>query len=130
MENFIFVQCIWKLYTVNRNKRTRRPLAGFDTLIAVLVNGKLFAFVKVRINFTIFSDGMSPFFKIFGKSFVMVKFATDVFAKTTSSTVAEIIKLVIITRPQICIIAVTIYIRYRCFGNICDKEEVCSNSCR
>ena len=63
--------------------------------MAVLVNGKLFAFVQVRINFTFFSDGMSPFFKIFGKSFVIIKFATEVFAKTTSSTVAEIIKLVI-----------------------------------
>ena len=55
--------------------------------------------------------------------------ATDIFTNNISLIVVTITKLGNVTRFHVCTIVVSIYIRYWCFGNICNKE-VCSDSFR
>ena len=52
------------------------------------------------------------FVRVLGQSFVITKFATDVFTNDTSSIVFAVIKFVSVTRFQICTIVASIYIRY------------------
>ena len=77
-----------------------------------------------------YSMGCEIFVRVRGQFFVIIIFATGVFTNSVSSIVVAIIKLVSVTRFQICTIVVSIYIRYCCFGNICNEEEVFSDLCR
>ena len=74
--------------------------------------------------------GCKRFCKSSGQSFVIIEFSTDVFTNNISSTVLAMRKFVCVTRLQICTIVGSIYIRYWCFGNICNKKVVCSNCFR
>ena len=69
--------------------------------------------IQLNVNF---------FVRVSGQFFVIIKFATDVFTNNTSSIVLAIIKHVSVMRFQICSIVVSIYIKYWCFENICNKD--------
>ena len=126
--NFVFFSNCWSLIE-NSNNETRRALDLILVWQFWLMRNFLPSY-KCDFILRSYLMGCKLFVRVLGQSFVIKKFATDVFTTNTSSIVVAVIKIVSVTRFQICSIVVSIYIRYWCFRNICNEEQVCSNSSR